>query len=197
MRRLVGLLAVASCMTFISCNESRREQEGQDSKEVAEEANEEKFDDNDMQKDADFIAEMVAGNYAEIKMAQVAKERSSNPQIKEIATMLEKDHNQLLTELKTLAQAKAITVPMEEDQDAKDKLQNLRSEKPEDFNNKWLEQMKDKHDKSVDKFEQRANNSEDAEIKAFASKTLPHLKMHLEKIRTLQDQMKNADRGNS
>jgi putative membrane protein len=193
MKRIFKILTLASLFAFASCNEARREQE-QDSNEVAEEANDDKFEDNDMEKDADFVAEAVASNYAEIKMAKLAQQRSSNAEVKEIARMLEADHTKVLNELKTLAQTKAITVPVEEKDEAKRKLENLTEEDAEDFDKKWLEQMEDAHEKSIDKFEKRADKGEDADIKAFAGKTLPHLRMHKEKIDACQDRVKEADK---
>lgn len=193
MKRIFKVLTLASLFAVFSCNDSRREQD-QDTTEVAEEANDEKFEDNDMEKDADFVAEAVASNYAEIKMAQLASQRSSNPEVKSIAKTLEADHTKTLNELKALAQTKAITVPMEEEEDARDKMKKLSDEKAEDFDKKWLEQMEDSHEKSINKFERRADKGEDADIKAFAAKTLPHLKMHKEKIDACQEKAKDDDK---
>jgi putative membrane protein len=191
MKRIFKILTLASLVAvFSSCNETRREQE-QDSNEVAEEANDEKFEDNDMEKDADFVAEAVASNLAEIQMAKLASQRSSNAEVKQLAKMLETDHAKVLSELKALAQKKAITVPVEPKDEQKRKLENLREEEADDFDKKWLETMEDAHEKSINKFERRADNGEDADIKAFASKTLPHLKMHKEKIDQCQDNNKD------
>ena len=196
MKRIFMILSLASAFTFYSCNEARREQE-QDTNEVAEEANDEKFEDNDMEKDADFVAEAVASNYAEIKMAQLAQQRSTSAEIKDLARTLEADHTKVLNELKTLAQAKAITVPVEEKDEAKRKYENLsEQDEADDFDKKWLEQMEDAHEKSINKFERRADKGEDADIKAFAAKTLPHLKMHKEKIDAAQERAKEADKNN-
>ncbi len=194
MKRIFKILTLASLVAvFASCNETRREQE-QDSNEVAEEANDEKFEDNDMEKDADFVAEAVASNLAEIQMAKLASQRSTNPEVKQLAKMLEADHTKVLAELKALAQQKAITVPVEPKDEAKRKMENLREEGADDFDKKWLETMEDAHEKSINKFERRADNGEDADIKSFASKTLPHLRMHKEKIDQCQDKVKDNDK---
>lgn len=195
MKRIFKILTLASLFAFYSCNESRREQD-QDSNEIAEESNEEKFEDRDMEKDADFVAEAVASNYAEIKMAKLASQRSGNPEVKEIARMLEADHTKVLNELKTLAQQKAITVPVEEKDEAKRKMENLTEKNGEEFDKKWLEQMEDAHEKSINKFEKRADKGEDADIKAFAAKHLPHLKMHKDKIDACQERVKEKDKKN-
>src|SRR5688572_12886964 len=132
MKSIFKILTLASLFAIYSCNEARREQD-QDTNEVAEESNDEKFEDNDMEKDADFVAEAVASNYAEIKLAQLAQERSSNPEVKAVAKLLETEHTKTLNELKTLAQTKAITVPMAEEDEAKNDMQRLRDESGEDF----------------------------------------------------------------
>ena len=192
MKRIFKILTLASLVAvFSSCNETRREQD-QDSNEVAEEANDEKFEDNDMEKDADFVAEAVASNLAEIQMAKLASQRSGSAEVKQLAQMLEADHTKVLAELKALAQQKAITIPVEPKDEAKRKLDNLRDEDAKDFDKKWLETMEDAHDKSINKFEKRADKGEDADIKSFASKTLPHLRMHKEKIDQVQDKTDHA-----
>jgi putative membrane protein len=194
MKRIFKILTLASLVAvFSSCNETRREQD-QDSNEVAEEANDEKFEDNDMEKDADFVAEAVASNLAEIQMAKLASQRARHAETKQLAKTLEADHTKVLAELKTLAQQKAITIPVEPEDEAKRKMDNLRDEEADDFDKKWLEAMEDAHDKSINKFERRADKGEDADIKAFASKTLPHLKMHKEQIDQCQDHVKDTDK---
>jgi putative membrane protein len=193
MKRIFKILTLASLVVVMaSCNETRREQD-QDSNEVAEEANDEKFEDRDVEKDADWVAEVVAANYAEIKLAKLAQTRAIDPQVKSIAKTLEDDHTKTLNELKALAQRKAITIPVEEKEEAKNKYQKLADEENKNFDEKWLDTMEDKHEESIRKFEKRFENSEDAEIKAFANKTLPHLKMHLEKIKSIEEAIDKKD----
>lgn len=195
MKRIFKVLTLASLFAVASCSEAKREQ-NEDSNEVAEESNDDKFEDNDMEKDADFVAEAVASEYAEIKMAQLAIERSTNADVKAMATMLEADHTKTLNELKALAQTKAITIPVEEKDGAKNDIQKLRDEDIKDFDKKWINEMKDEHKDCIDKFEKRADKAEDADIKAFAAKTLPHLQMHLDKIKTYEDKVQDQNKDN-
>jgi len=192
MKHFFRVLTLASVFAIYSCNEARREQE-QDSNEVAEEANDKKFDDHDMEKDADFVAEAVAMNIAEIEAAKLATQRSTNAEVKDIARMLESEHTKALTELKALAQQKSITVPVEATDSDKKDLEKLSKEDRKDFDKKWLEKMEDAHDKAINKFERRADHGEDADIKAFAAKMVPHLKMHRDKIDACQDRIKDND----
>lgn len=190
--RIFTLVSLVAGLTF-SCNETKREADDQDSNEVAEEQNDEKFEDNDMESDADFVAETVAANYAEIEFAQLAAQRSNNAEVKALARQLVTDHTKVLGDLKQLAQTKAITVPVEAEDADKRKIERFYDESGKEFNKKWTKEMIDKHEKSINRFEKRFEKSEDAELKALVDKTLPHLRMHLESLNTLLDKIKDTD----
>src|SRR5687767_6117244 len=87
MKRIFRILTVVSLASLLACNEAKRENDSdaaydnKDSKEQADEANDEKFEDNDMENDADFVARTVELNYGEIKFAQLATQRSSNSEV--------------------------------------------------------------------------------------------------------------------
>src|SRR5690606_11608251 len=80
MKTISGTLLLALLLTF-ACNESKRGNDSDmaydndDSREQAEEKNKEKFDDNDMRKDAEWVADVVEANYDEIAMATLAAQR--------------------------------------------------------------------------------------------------------------------------
>jgi len=194
MKRIIRIFTLVSLVAVFSfsCNETRRDQ-NEDSNEVAEEANDEKFDDNDMENDADFVAQTVAGNYAEIEFAQLAAQRSNNAEVKDLARMLVKDHTKVLDELKAFAQKKAITIPTEAEDADHRKIERFYDESGKDFNKKWTKEMIDKHEKSINKFEKRSEKTEDADLKTWIDNTLPHLRMHLDKLNALHEKIKDSD----
>ena len=146
--------------------------------------------DQDEEKDADFIVNTIAGNYAEIKLAKLAQTRSNDKGIKDMAQMLEKDHNQVLNDLKSYAGKNNITVPIEESNDAKKDYNDLAEiQDVNKFDEKWCNMLKDKHQKSIDNFEKRLNRSEDAELKTWITATLPTLRMHLDMLKQNEDRL--------
>ncbi len=154
----------------------------EESVEVAKEANDSIFEDRDDEKDADFIVNAVASNYAEIKIAQLGNNKATDPKVKELATTLEKDHTKVLNELKAYANKNGITVPMTETEyDAKE-MTDLEQESGEKFDKEWCEAMKDRHEKTINKFEKRIDKTEDPELKSWISGTLPGLKGHLDML---------------
>jgi|SRR5688572_7188959 len=160
---------------FVSCNSS------DESKTQAEDANKEKFD-KAAEKDAQFVVDQVSGNYAEVKLAQLAQQKSTNAEIKSIAAMLESDHTAVLNDLKSFATKKNISIPAEESQDAKDKIQKLNEEQSTAFDKRWCDELMDKHTKGIKSYEDASTNLEDPELKSWAANLVPKLKMHHEKL---------------
>jgi putative membrane protein len=198
MKRIFRILTVVSLVSMLACNEAKRENDGEaadnkDSKEQADEANDEKFEDNDMENDADFVARTVELNYGEIKFAQLATQNSSNPEVKKMAAMLVTDHTKTLNELKAFASGKSISVPVEEDDEARRKTERFSDEAGKDFDKKWCRQMIDRHEESINKFEKRIDKTEDADLKAWLTKTLPVLKSHRDQLEAIHDRIKDSN----
>ena len=183
---------IAAPLVLVSCNESRRGNDSnlnEDRNEAAAESNTDKFA-GKKQKDANFVYEVIETNYNEIKLAELGSQKSRTPALKQIAETLQADHTSSLNELKTLAQAKAISVPVEETEASRRKMEDLAAESDEKFDRAWCEQMMELHDKTIEKFEKRLEDSEDAELKAFINKTLPVLKKHHEQLAAFSENVR-------
>lgn len=183
------LILVYLSLSLLSCNESQR---GNDSNrnEAAAESNTGKFN-NEKRRDAEFVYDVVESNYNEIKLAELGNQKSRIPAIKKMAEMLQADHTSSLNELKTLAQTKAISVPVEEPETSRRKIEDLAEESGKDFDEKWCKEMMELHDKNIKNFERRLEDTEDAELKAFINKTLPVLRKHHENLKVLNDNAKS------
>jgi putative membrane protein len=191
---LVGAMACQSDRSKEQAEaDERTEERAEKTEDIAEDANDDKFDDKDVKNDADFVAEQVAANFAEIKLAKLAAERSSVPEIKKVAKMLEAEHSKKLEELQKLASAKSITVPIDADKDDIKTVEDLRDEKDaEDFNEEWCKEMVDNHEKTIEDYEDKLENTEDPELKSWISQTLPGLRTHLDQLKACHEKMKDA-----
>ena len=196
MKRIYAVLMVAGVLMVVSsCNESRRGNESnlnETRNEAAAEANTDKFA-GKTKRDAEFIYDIVSTNYAEIKMAELANQKSLSQEVKQIGQRLITDHSASLNELKTLAQAKAIAVPVGESDAARRKLENMAEESGGDFDEEWSTEMVDLHDKNIEKFEDRLEDTEDADLKGFINKTLPILKDHHRHLKALRERQKDKN----
>lgn len=142
------------------------------------------------EKDAQFVVDVVASNYREIKLAQLAQQKSSNSEIKGVAKMLETDHSAVLNDLKAMASNKGITIPTEESGEAKDKLKDLSDDKKSEFDKEWCETLMDSHKNSISKFENAANDVSDADLKNFVNTVLPKLRTHHDQLMECHKKLK-------
>ena len=118
----------------------------------------------------------------EVSVSQATLDRLMNPQAKAFAQMMVTDHSKANSELMALAAKKGVTLPAKDDSA---KLMEKWSKKTNEVDEDYIEEMVDDHQEAVELFE-KASRSEDAEIAAFARKTLPTLQHHLTMAKDLK-----------
>ena len=186
MKKLLLALFLASAFSLQSCGDKKNES---DSVENAEQANEMKDDrGTGLNDDAtEFAVKAANGGMTEVQLSQLALEKKPTPAIREYANMMIQDHQKANDELKALAAQKNITLPTTLGEDKQEMYNDMAKLSGDEFNKKYVETMLDDHQKTVDMFKEAANDNENADLKAFAAKTLPTLQMHLDKIKTIED----------
>ena len=132
--------------------------------------------------------EAVSDHYAVIKFAQLAQQRSTDSKVKALARDLEKEHETQLSQLKSLATSKSITVPAEENEETKKEISRLTDDR--DFSKEWCKKMIDEQEETIRDYEKAANESVDADIKGWASKTLPDTRKKLDELKQLNESNK-------
>ncbi|MDF2190297.1 DUF4142 domain-containing protein [Paraflavitalea sp. CAU 1676] len=181
------LLLMLAGSLIVACQDESKPEE---SKEVAEEKNEDKFKTDSSEDKAAFVVDAVSGNIAEVKLAQLAIEKSSDKEIKDIAKSLEADHTAALNDLRTLATNKAISIPTDEPDKTKEQIKDLSDDQPADFNKNWVKALMDKHEKTISDYEKELNNSKDEDIKAWITKVLPVIRTHHDKLMAINSRVK-------
>lgn len=141
----------------------------------------------------EFLKEAAQGGLAEVEMGNLAAKNAQSAEVKAFGQMMVSDHGKANAELKALAAKKNIELPADigSHRSTIDKLKGLMGK---DFDHKYVDAMVDDHDKDVSAFQAQADKSADPDVKAFAAKTLPVLKAHLEKIKAIQAQIEKAIR---
>lgn len=188
---LIAMVAISICF-MQACNGHK------DSKASADSANTAKADtakkdssasavDKD---DAKFAVAAANGGMAEVELGELAKQKAANAKVKDFGAMMVTDHSKANDELKALAKSKNITLPTVIDRDEQKVKDNLSAKSGADFDKAYVSNMIDDHKKDIKDFEDASNNCKDADLKAFAVKTLPTLKMHLDAIQKIHDSMK-------
>jgi len=187
----IGLIAGVACLVQ-ACGGNK------DSKASADSANTAKADtakkdssasavDKD---DAKFAVAAANGGMAEVELGTLAQEKAVNAKVKDFGSMMVKDHSKANDEMKALAKSKGITLPDSIDSKEKKVKSDLSAKSGAEFDKAYVSNMIDDHKEDIKEFEDAAKNVKDSELKAFAVKTLPTLKMHLDAIQKIHDSMK-------
>lgn len=142
--------------------------------------------------DTDFVNDAAIGGMAEVELGKLASTKAANAEVKKFGQMMVTDHTAANNELKALATKKGWTLPTEPDSSHRSTMDDLRGRTGADFDKEYVEAMVDDHEEDVKAFENKANNATDPDLKAFAQKTLPVLRKHLEAIKAIQAKMNNS-----
>ncbi len=137
----------------------------------------------------EFMTKAAQGGMAEVKLGELASTKAQNTEVKAFAQKMVTDHGKANAELKDLAKQKNFTLPTDVNEDQKETYNELAKLSGAEFDKEYVKIMVDAHEKDVDAFQEQADDGDDADTKAFAAKTLPTLKSHLEMIRKIDDKV--------
>jgi putative membrane protein len=142
--------------------------------------------------DRKFVETTARDGMAEVQLGQMAQQKAQNAQVKEFAARMVTDHGKANDELKTLASSKGVQLPSETDKAHKSKADSLGKKAADKFDHEYMEEMVKDHKKDVKEFEKQSKNAKDADVRAFASKTLPTLQEHLKMAEAAQKAAKGG-----
>lgn len=136
-----------------------------------------------------FMKDAAEGGMAEVEMGKLAVKNAQDPEVKKFAQMMIDEHTKANAELKALAAKKNVTLPADA-ASYKSDIDSLAGAKGAQFDQDYVSMMVDDHEATIADFETQANKSSDPDVKAFAAKSLPVLKKHLDAIKAIQARMK-------
>lgn len=99
--------------------------------------------------------------------------------------MMVKDHGQANEQLKALAASKKLEVATDAELMDKAKTMNLELRDAKSFDQAYANNQINAHEAAIKLFQDYAKDGTDADLKAFAEKTLPALQEHLEKAKAM------------
>ncbi|RYE27775.1 MAG: DUF4142 domain-containing protein, partial [Sphingobacteriaceae bacterium] len=93
------------------------------------------------------------------------------------------------TKLMALAKQKNVTLPAAISNEEQKIADDLSKKSGKDFDKAYVEAMVKDHDKDVKLFTDASTDLKDADLKSFATTTLPTLKMHQTMIKAIDKKM--------
>lgn len=187
MKKINTLLALAFVFVFVmSCGKKAET----DSKEVAEEQNEEKFDERADEKTADFVVNAADAGMLEVQLGQLAVSNGTSPQVKQFGQMMIDDHGKVNDELKNAASSKNISVPGALSEKSQKVYNDLAAKSGAEFDKEYIDQMVKDHKDAIDLFKKQADDGKDSTFAQWAQEKLPSLQHHLDLAKSAQETLK-------
>ncbi len=182
---LAFFLGTSIALSVSTCHSRNSQPE---SKAVAEEKNDEKFDSRASEKEAQFVVDAIAKSYAEIRLTEAAEQRAIDSEVRSVAINLNQAHNALIAKLKEYADKKAISYPVEASEKDKSKIEKLMDDKH--FDKAWCKQAHDINKETIDNFEAASTTLSDPNLKSWIASALPEIRRSHDKIMACQKRLK-------
>lgn len=174
---LLQVTFVTTILLIASCGYN---QKPEDTKDVAEEHNEAKFDNIKQENDAQFLVNAAEINLEQIQLGKLAQQIGRTTHVKELGKMMEDAHTKSLKDLTALAKSKLITIPTSPTDNAQDAYKKLNETSGNDFDKAYADMMVNEHKDAIGAFEKASTDSYDTDIKNWATVSLSDLRKHLD-----------------
>jgi putative membrane protein len=142
--------------------------------------------------DYKFVSEAAAGGMAEVQLGQIARDRATDPAVKEFADKMVKDHSQADQQLSQLASQKGATLPTDIPAAEKRETDRLLKLSGAEFDRAYMKHMLRDHKTDVKEFERESKSAADPDVQSWASKTLPTLQDHLKMAEDIDANVKSG-----
>jgi putative membrane protein len=136
----------------------------------------------------EFVQAAIKGNQMEVDLAEMAEGKSENKAVDEYAGQLERDHSNVLDELRRIADKADIKMTDEPAAEKASMTNQLDALKGTAFDREYVTMMIEAHKKNIAKFESMESTAT-GELKTLIANTLPVMREHLAKAEALMGQV--------
>jgi putative membrane protein len=137
--------------------------------------------------DASFYRSLAEGGMAEVRLGKLAQQKAEDPNVKDFAAMMVKDHSAANAQLRALAATKDVTLPKGPGIKARAKKTELEALSGHAFDSSYIASQIKAHEDTVALLQKEISSGTDDDAKAFAQKVLPTVQNHLQAADKLAD----------
>jgi putative membrane protein len=149
-----------------------------------------------MSSDMKFAMAAAVGGMEEVQLGQLAAQKGASDEVRQFGQKMVDDHTKANQDLTQVASSKGWTLPTSLDAKHQADVQKLSSLAGDAFDREYVKMMVKDHKKDVGEFQKESTRATDADIKSFATRTLPTLQEHLQMIQRIDAKMKLRKSGN-
>jgi len=137
--------------------------------------------------DLQFIRQAAEGGLFEVQAGTLAGKAGQSSRVRHFGRHLASDHTAIDEELAILARSKGTSLPSALDPHLQAKLDALTDAPPAAFDRAYLHAMVRAHRQDIAAFVTASTQADDPDLRAFALRTLPALRAHLQMAEHDQD----------
>jgi predicted outer membrane protein len=127
----------------------------------------------------EFLVEAMQDTLAEIRICEMAIEKSQNHDVRVFAQKMIDEHGRMRRDMERLAEKKQLTVPQEIRREQKMTVDELNSLAGRDFEQRWIQYNIDVHERDTKVFRHYAGEEHDEDIREMAKHGAETLAKHL------------------
>jgi putative membrane protein len=142
--------------------------------------------------DRKFIKDAAEGGMMEVELGRIAAQKGTSPDVKTFGQRMVDDHSKANDQLKQVASSKGVTVPASLPPSKQKEIDKFNKLSGAAFDSAYVSHMVADHKKDVAEFQKESKNGKDADVKSFASTTLPTLQDHLKMIQDISSKMHSS-----
>ena len=140
--------------------------------------------------DRSWLNTQLAGGDVEVRLGRLAQERGGSADVRAFGAMMVEKHTMSGTELKRIADRHNVTADERRAEQGKDDFERLSTLAGREFDRAYLDLVIDAHEDAVDALEDKAgDDDEHADVREWAAKTLPGVRQHLERAKSLRERL--------
>lgn len=137
-----------------------------------------------------FMTAAAYSNNAEIEAGKLAQTKAQNAEVKQYAQQMIAEHTKANKDMAPVAAKKTITLPTDLKPENKQMAADMSKLSGAEFDKAYIAGQITDHEKTVALMQSQVDGGTDADAKAFATKMLPSVKMHLEMAQKISAKLK-------
>jgi len=144
---------------------------------------------DDVEADEGFIREVSTDNQMQIQLAQLARDRAKNNQVRQLAEQEISDHTQMQNRWKAMASRNGITLREGMGPMHKEKITDLQKVKGNNFDKAYIITMIQQHSDEVSYWQKEGRDTQTAEVRRLVNADLPTLERHFNEAKRIGRQI--------
>ena len=132
-----------------------------------------------------FVSKAMQGSIAEVQLAQLTLQKSSNDQVKQFAQRMIDDHTKLNEQMKPVAQQLGVTPPDQVSKNDRKTMAKLQALSGSAYDQAYIKDMVKDHKQDLSQFQMEASSGQDQTAKDAANQGSKVIAQHLQMAQQL------------